>query len=62
MMTCLVSKVVGLIIVQDYVDQFNNPLEMNKMVFLLSAQAGGVGLNLVGASQLVLLDPHWCVV
>jgi DNA repair and recombination protein RAD54B len=27
--------------------------------FLLSAKAGGVGLNLVGANRLVLLDPDW---
>eukprot|EP00958_Prasinococcus_capsulatus_P022086 scaffold3068_cov401-Prasinococcus_capsulatus_cf.AAC.20 len=44
---------------QDMVDQFNSALEQHRLVFLLSAQAGGVGLNLVGASQLVLMDPHW---
>uniref|UniRef100_A0A182TUJ6 Helicase C-terminal domain-containing protein n=1 Tax=Anopheles melas TaxID=34690 RepID=A0A182TUJ6_9DIPT len=26
---------------------------------LLSLTAGGVGLNLVGANHLLLLDPHW---
>lgn len=26
---------------------------------LLSLVAGGVGLNLVGANHLVLVDPHW---
>jgi len=26
---------------------------------LLSLAAGGVGLNLVGANHLFLLDPHW---
>jgi SNF2 family DNA or RNA helicase len=28
-------------------------------IFLLSAKAGGVGLNLIGANRLVLLDPDW---
>lgn len=28
-------------------------------VFLLSAKAGGVGLNLIGASRLILFDPDW---
>lgn len=28
-------------------------------VFLLSSKAGGVGLNLVGASQLILYDIEW---
>lgn len=28
-------------------------------VFLLSAKAGGVGLNLIGANRLVLFDPDW---
>lgn len=28
-------------------------------VCLLSAQAGGAGLNLIGANRLVLLDSNW---
>lgn len=28
-------------------------------VFLLSAKAGGVGLNLPGASRLILFDSDW---
>lgn len=28
-------------------------------VFLLSARAGGVGLNLIGANRLILFDPDW---
>ena len=28
-------------------------------VFMLSSKAGGCGLNLVGASRLVMLDPDW---
>jgi SNF2 family DNA or RNA helicase len=29
------------------------------VVFLLSAKAGGVGLNLIGASRLCLIDSDW---
>jgi hypothetical protein len=29
------------------------------VIFLLSSKAGGVGLNLVGASRLVLYDIDW---
>lgn len=28
-------------------------------VCLLSAQAGGAGLNLIGANRLILLDSNW---
>lgn len=28
-------------------------------VLLLSAKAGGVGLNLIGANRLIMLDPDW---
>lgn len=42
----------------DMVDDFNrNPAR--PMVILLSLQAGGVGLNLVGGNHLFLLDMHW---
>lgn len=38
-------------------------LHLNKIIFaeilLLSAKAGGVGLNLPGASRLVLFDSDW---
>lgn len=39
------------------VTQFNK--SPNIHVFLLSAKAGGVGLNLVGASRLILFDNEW---
>lgn len=39
------------------VTKFNNSPQYD--VFLLSAKAGGVGLNLVGASRLVLFDNDW---
>ncbi|KAJ3047248.1 DNA repair and recombination protein rad54b, partial [Rhizophlyctis rosea] len=42
---------------QEYVDQFNS--SNRHFLFLLSSKAGGVGLNLVGASRLVLFDIDW---
>ena len=42
----------------DIVEDFNkNP--RGAQVMLLSLSAGGVGLNLVGANHLFLLDMHW---
>jgi SNF2 family DNA or RNA helicase len=43
---------------QALVDRFNLPAS-NVGVFLLSAKSGGVGLNLIGASRIVLVDPDW---
>lgn len=40
------------------VEQFNTKANATK-VFLLSAKAGGVGLNLIGASRLILFDSDW---
>ncbi|KAL1458048.1 hypothetical protein WDU94_008223 [Cyamophila willieti] len=40
------------------VDQFND-FKSPHFVLLLSARAGGVGLNLIGASRLVLYDSDW---
>lgn len=40
------------------VKKFNDP-EDDTFVFLLSAKTGGVGLNLIGASRLVLFDNDW---
>ncbi len=43
---------------QRLVDGFNSSYSQN-FLFLLSSKAGGVGLNLVGASHLVLYDIDW---
>lgn len=40
------------------VNSFNRP-GSDVFVFLLSCKAGGMGLNLVGANRLVLVDPEW---
>lgn len=37
---------------------FNNPRHPS-FLFLLSARAGGTGLNLVGATRLVMMDSSW---
>ncbi|KAL2428756.1 DNA repair and recombination protein RDH54 [Exophiala dermatitidis] len=44
---------------QGLVDQFNNSKSTQTFAFLLSAKAGGVGLNLIGASRLILFDVDW---
>jgi len=44
---------------QGLVDQFNRSNSTQSFAFLLSAKAGGVGLNLIGASRLVLFDVDW---
>lgn len=42
----------------DNVEKFNSDSD-DSLVFLLSAKAGGVGLNLIGASRLILFDNDW---
>jgi transcription termination factor 2 len=42
-------------IVQDFNDKRNRQLK----VMLLSLTAGGVGLNLIGANRMFLMDIHW---
>ena len=41
------------------VSDFNASSMAASLVFLLSAKAGGMGLNLVGASRLILFDNDW---
>ncbi|XP_074637415.1 DNA repair and recombination protein RAD54B-like isoform X3 [Acropora palmata] len=43
---------------QSLVDRFNDKY-CKIFVFLLSSKAGGVGLNLIGASRLILFDIDW---
>lgn len=44
---------------QDLVDNFNRSSAAACFAFLLSAKSGGMGLNLIGASRLVLFDVDW---
>ncbi|XP_014213023.1 transcription termination factor 2-like [Copidosoma floridanum] len=43
---------------QQIVDEFNSPRSGVNVLFL-SLTAGGVGLNLVGANHVLLIDLHW---
>ena len=44
---------------QALVDDFNRSPASSCFAFLLSAKAGGTGLNLIGASRLILFDVDW---
>ena len=44
---------------QGLVEDFNRSTASTCFAFLLSAKAGGIGLNLTGASRLVLFDADW---
>lgn len=43
---------------QSLVDCFNRDSD-NRFIMLLSSRAGGVGINLVGGSRLIMLEPDW---
>lgn len=40
------------------VEDFNNS-KSNVRLILLSLNAGGVGLNLIGGNRLIIFEPHW---
>lgn len=44
---------------QELVDRFNRQDAEQSFAFLLSAKSGGVGINLIGASRLILFDNDW---
>lgn len=44
---------------QDLVDRFNKTDASKNFAFLLSAKSGGAGINLIGASRLILFDVDW---
>jgi superfamily II DNA or RNA helicase len=44
---------------QSLVNRFNAPGDESLFAFLLSAKAGGCGINLIGANRLIMIDPDW---
>ncbi|KAF5370698.1 hypothetical protein D9758_002095 [Tetrapyrgos nigripes] len=44
---------------QEYVNVFNKTNQKTSFLFLLSSKAGGIGINLIGASRLCLIDSDW---
>ncbi|KAK9367698.1 SNF2 family N-terminal domain-containing protein [Lipomyces kononenkoae] len=44
---------------QEIVDTFNGSDQARSFAFLLSAKSGGAGINLIGASRLILFDTDW---
>lgn len=41
------------------IQSFNDPNNTQVKCFLISAKAGGQGINLVGANRVILLDTSW---
>lgn len=43
----------------DMIKVFNSCLNKRTRVFLISAKAGGQGINLIGANRVIILDTSW---
>ena len=56
---CEIKGDVNLYRRNEIVEEFNNPDNKEVRVMLLSLTAGGVGLNLIGANRMFLMDIHW---
>lgn len=41
------------------INEFNNVINKRARVFLISAKAGGQGINLIGANRVIILDTSW---
>lgn len=42
-----------------FIEKFNSPTNKRGYIFLISAKAGGIGINLTGANRVILLDTAW---
>lgn len=43
----------------EMITNFNGPHNQQTRAFLISAKAGGQGINLIGANRVILLDTSW---
>lgn len=43
----------------EMITSFNSPKNQQTRAFLISAKAGGQGINLIGANRVILLDTSW---
>lgn len=41
------------------IKRFNSEANRRARVFLISAKAGGQGINLIGANRVIILDTSW---
>ena len=51
------KKINSLLYRQRLVDEFNQ--DQGIFIFLVSTKAGGVGLNITGATNVIIFDPNW---
>lgn len=56
---CEITGEINLFRRNEIVEQFNKKHKNDLRVMLLSLTAGGVGLNLVGANRMFIMDIHW---